>query len=265
MRAASVTSMPRPKRRPPGGIRENHLGIVTAGIPGGIVTALAKAAGATVFVETGTFRGATTRWAASRFAEVHTIEREPALHAANQAALSALPGVQAHLGDSRTVLPGIVASLGAKPSVALNPATPVSAVAHVLDLVDMVLVMTVNPGFGGQRYIATMEPKIREVRAMIQAAGLTDGPGVCGLLQASGIYLLARLTQHLVHVGELGEWAHHGAAVAHGAKGPRSCWINRRLVHGEHQQRRAALMGESDCAGEGAVGRLAALVADQNG
>lgn len=93
------------------------MGIVTAGIPGGIVTALAKAAGATVFVETGTFRGATTRWAAGRFAEVHTIEREPALHAANQAALSALPGVQAHLGDSRAVLPGIVASLGAKRAV----------------------------------------------------------------------------------------------------------------------------------------------------
>ena len=49
-----------------------------------------------------------------------------------------------------------------------------SAVAHVLDLVDMVLVMTVNPGFGGQEYIATMEPKIREVRAMIEAAGLAD-------------------------------------------------------------------------------------------
>ncbi len=93
------------------------MGIVTAGIPGGIVTALARAAGATVFVETGTFRGATTRWAAGRFADVHTIEREPALHAANQPALSGLPGVRAHLGDSRAVLPGIVASLGEKRAV----------------------------------------------------------------------------------------------------------------------------------------------------
>ena len=67
-----------------------------------------------------------------------------------------------------------IASLGATAGVALNPATPASAVAHVLDLVDMVLVMTVNPGFGGQQYIATMEPKIREVRAMIDAAGLGD-------------------------------------------------------------------------------------------
>jgi ribulose-phosphate 3-epimerase len=67
-----------------------------------------------------------------------------------------------------------IASLGAKASVALNPATPASSVEHVLDLVDMVLVMTVNPGFGGQRYIASMEPKIRRIRAMIAAAGLTD-------------------------------------------------------------------------------------------
>ncbi len=67
-----------------------------------------------------------------------------------------------------------IASLGATAAVALNPATPASAIAHVLDLVDLVLVMTVNPGFGGQQYIATMEPKIREVRAMIDAAGLTD-------------------------------------------------------------------------------------------
>jgi ribulose-phosphate 3-epimerase len=73
---------------------------------------------------------------------------------------------------------GNIASLGAKAAVALNPATPASAVAHVLDLVDMVLVMTVNPGFGGQSYIATMEPKIREVHEMIAAAGLTDAVDV---------------------------------------------------------------------------------------
>ena len=60
-----------------------------------------------------------------------------------------------------------IASMGASAAVALNPATPAAAVEHVLDLVDLVLVMTVNPGFGGQAYIATMEPKIAEVREMI--------------------------------------------------------------------------------------------------
>jgi ribulose-phosphate 3-epimerase len=69
---------------------------------------------------------------------------------------------------------GNIAALGGTAAVALNPATPASAVAHVLDLVDMVLVMTVNPGFGGQSYIATMEPKVREVRQMIERAGLAD-------------------------------------------------------------------------------------------
>ena len=66
---------------------------------------------------------------------------------------------------------GAIRDLGAEAAVALNPATPADAVAHVLDLVDMVLVMTVNPGFGGQSYIATMEPKITEIAAMIEASG----------------------------------------------------------------------------------------------
>lgn len=69
---------------------------------------------------------------------------------------------------------GNIASLGATAAVALNPATPASAVEHVLDLVDLVLVMTVNPGFGGQAYIPTMEPKIAEIRAMLDERGLSD-------------------------------------------------------------------------------------------
>lgn len=69
---------------------------------------------------------------------------------------------------------GHINSLGARAAVALNPHTPVTAVAHVLDLVDLVLVMTVNPGFGGQAYIASMERKISELRDLIAAAGRTD-------------------------------------------------------------------------------------------
>jgi ribulose-phosphate 3-epimerase len=71
-----------------------------------------------------------------------------------------------------------IRSMGATAAVALNPHTPASAVEHVLDLIDMVLVMTVNPGFGGQAYIRTMEPKIREVRDMITARGLGDAVNV---------------------------------------------------------------------------------------
>ena len=69
---------------------------------------------------------------------------------------------------------GNIRELGANAAVALNPSTPASEVAHILDLVDLVLVMTVNPGFGGQSYISTMEPKIAEVRRMVNEAGLAD-------------------------------------------------------------------------------------------
>jgi ribulose-phosphate 3-epimerase len=69
---------------------------------------------------------------------------------------------------------GNISSLGAAAAVALNPATPASAVEHVLDLVDLVLVMTVNPGFGGQTYIASMERKIAQVRRMLDERGLSD-------------------------------------------------------------------------------------------
>lgn len=66
---------------------------------------------------------------------------------------------------------GAVAEAGARAAVALNPSTPIDAVAHVLDLVEMVLIMTVNPGWGGQAYIASMEPKITALRALIDTQG----------------------------------------------------------------------------------------------
>lgn len=67
-----------------------------------------------------------------------------------------------------------ITALGASAAVVINPATPAAAIAHVLDLIDLVLVMTVNPGFGGQSYLSSMEPKIAEIRRMIDDAGLGD-------------------------------------------------------------------------------------------
>ena len=66
---------------------------------------------------------------------------------------------------------GRIRDLGAKAAVALSPATPPQAVEHVLDLCDMVLVMTVNPGFGGQAYIDTMVPKVATIRRWILDGG----------------------------------------------------------------------------------------------
>jgi len=66
---------------------------------------------------------------------------------------------------------GKIRQLGGSPSVALNPHTPMEMVKNVLDMVDHVLVMTVNPGFGGQAYIPTMLQKIKDLRAAIVAGG----------------------------------------------------------------------------------------------
>ena len=63
-----------------------------------------------------------------------------------------------------------IRALGKKAGVALNPGTPTSALDHIMDLVDLVLVMTVNPGFGGQSY-SPLEDKIRDARARITATG----------------------------------------------------------------------------------------------
>lgn len=62
-------------------------------------------------------------------------------------------------------------ALGVKAGVALNPATPETALQYVLPLVDLVLVMTVNPGFGGQAFLPEVLPKVRAVRALLDAAG----------------------------------------------------------------------------------------------
>lgn len=66
----------------------------------------------------------------------------------------------------------LIKSFGCKAGVTLNPATPLSVLDHVLADLDLVLIMSVNPGFGGQAFIPTMLPKIRTLRDRIDAAGL---------------------------------------------------------------------------------------------
>ncbi|UAB78380.1 ribulose-phosphate 3-epimerase [Erythrobacter sp. SCSIO 43205] len=64
-----------------------------------------------------------------------------------------------------------IRSLGKKPGVVLNPGTPVEALDNLMDLVDLVLVMSVNPGFGGQSFIHSQLEKVRRIRAMIDKTG----------------------------------------------------------------------------------------------
>lgn len=61
---------------------------------------------------------------------------------------------------------------GLKAGVVLNPATPLSSLDYILEDIDMVLLMTVNPGFGGQKYIPTMTAKIKALKEMVDARGL---------------------------------------------------------------------------------------------
>ncbi len=62
-----------------------------------------------------------------------------------------------------------IRAAGCTPGVAINPGTPLHALEEILPYVDMVLLMTVNPGFGGQKYIPTMTEKIRRLRALLDA------------------------------------------------------------------------------------------------
>ena len=64
-----------------------------------------------------------------------------------------------------------IREVGARPGVTLNPATPLVALEEILPYVDLVLIMSVNPGFGGQSYIPTSTDKIRRLRAMLDAVG----------------------------------------------------------------------------------------------
>ena len=64
-----------------------------------------------------------------------------------------------------------VRTAGKRAGVALNPATPIEAISHVLDLIDLVTVMTVNPGFGGQKFLVSQLEKITALRRMIDASG----------------------------------------------------------------------------------------------
>jgi ribulose-phosphate 3-epimerase len=89
-----------------------------------------------------------------------------------------------------------IRALGKKAGVSLNPATPASVLEHVLDRLDLVLLMTVNPGFGGQAFIAAVIDKIRAVKAMVGKRPIdieVDGgitPETAGRVAAAGANVL---------------------------------------------------------------------------
>jgi ribulose-phosphate 3-epimerase len=94
----------------------------------------------------------------------------------------------------------LIRELDAAPAVALNPHTPIDTIASVTDLLSLVLIMTVNPGFGGQAYISTMEPKIDATRRLLDQAdqwidlevdGGISGSTVAGAAEAGANVLVS--------------------------------------------------------------------------
>lgn len=84
----------------------------------------------------------------------------------------------------------VIKSYGIKAGVVLNPATPLSAVEEILPEVDMVLLMSVNPGFGGQKYIETTTDKVRRLRRMISERKLTVDIEVDGGVTLDNVEML---------------------------------------------------------------------------
>jgi ribulose-phosphate 3-epimerase len=81
---------------------------------------------------------------------------------------------------------------GCKAGLVFNPATPLAWLDHVMDKVDLILIMSVNPGFGGQSFIASALPKIREARTRIDASGRDIWLEVDGGVKAENIAAVAR-------------------------------------------------------------------------
>lgn len=94
-----------------------------------------------------------------------------------------------------------IRAAGKRPSVAISPATPISALEEVIADLDQALVMTVNPGFGGQAFIEAMLSKIRRMRALIDERGLTADLQVDGGISATTAAAVARAGANVLVAG----------------------------------------------------------------
>lgn len=115
---------------------------------------------------------ASLRKRTSLFFDVHIMAQEPT-HLIKEFAQAGADMITVHAEActhlDRTL--GMIHELGCKAGIAINPATPVSVLENVIELADMVLIMTVNPGFGGQKYISYCTEKIRRMREMAESRG----------------------------------------------------------------------------------------------
>lgn len=88
-----------------------------------------------------------------------------------------------------------------KAGVSLNPGTPIETIKHVLADVDMVLIMTVNPGFGGQSFIESMIEKIEELKALIDSKGLNVDIQVDGGIKPDNVHKVVKAGANVIVAG----------------------------------------------------------------
>jgi ribulose-phosphate 3-epimerase len=94
-----------------------------------------------------------------------------------------------------------IKSYNIKAGVALNPATPIETIKHILKDVDMVLIMTVNPGFGGQSFIDSMIDKIRELKAIVDEQSLNIDIQVDGGIKPSNVADVVKAGANVIVAG----------------------------------------------------------------
>ena len=94
-----------------------------------------------------------------------------------------------------------IKSYGIKAGVALNPATPIETIKHILKDVDMVLIMTVNPGFGGQSFIESMIPKIEQLKEIIDSEGLNVDIQVDGGIKPNNVDKVVKAGANVIVAG----------------------------------------------------------------
>ena len=95
----------------------------------------------------------------------------------------------------------LIKELGATAGVAISPDTPASTLDEVIADLDLVLVMTVNPGYGGQPFISSVLPKVRRVREMIEAGGFTAELEVDGGIKADNVATLVEAGADVIVAG----------------------------------------------------------------
>ncbi|MFR0018501.1 MAG: ribulose-phosphate 3-epimerase [Paraclostridium sp.] len=94
-----------------------------------------------------------------------------------------------------------IKSFNVKAGVALNPATPIENIKYIINDIDMVLIMTVNPGFGGQSFIGTMIDKIKELKALIDEKGLDVDIQVDGGIKPSNVSEVVKAGANVIVAG----------------------------------------------------------------